>query len=121
MTLRRRRLQSVQEVVDQLPVGNGPMSSGDLLYEIVARMLAKIGEVVGDIEDSADELEELVLTTGNREVRTRLSALRRQSISIRRFIAPQRDTIARLHAERVTWLDDSDRAHLRESADCTTR
>lgn len=121
LTFRHRRLLSVQEVVDQLLAGNGPMSSGDLLYEIVARMLAKIGEVVGEIEDEADELEELVLTTGNREVRTRLSGLRRQSISIRRFIAPQRDTIARLHAERVTWLDDSDRAHLRESADRTTR
>ncbi len=121
LTLRHRRLISVQEVADQLTAGNGPLSSGDLLYEIVARMLSRIGEVVGDIEEGADELEEQVLTAGNRELRTRLSALRRQSIALRRFIAPQRDTIGRLHTERVSWLDDGARARLREAADRTTR
>lgn len=121
LTFRHRRLGSVQEVVDQLDAGNGPVSSGDLLNEIVSRMLSRIGEVVGSIEESADELEELVLTAGSRELRTRLSALRRQSISLRRFVAPQRDTIGRLNTERVSWLDDTARAHLREAADRTTR
>jgi zinc transporter len=121
LTLRHRRLISVQEVADRLAAGNGPVSAGDLLCEIVAGMLDRIGDTVGAIEDSVDELEELVLTAGNRELRTRLSALRRQSISLRRFIAPQRDTIGRLHAERVTWLDDTTRVRLREAADRTTR
>jgi zinc transporter len=121
VTLRHRRLSSVQEVVDQLASGNGPASVAELLNEILSRMLAKIGSVVNDIEDAADELEELVLTAESRELRSRLSGLRRQSISLRRFIAPQRETIARLYAERVTWLDDDARAHLRESADRITR
>jgi len=121
LTLRHRRLLSVQEVVDQLAAGNGPVSSGDLLYEIVRRILSRIGEVVVDIEESVDELEELVLSAESRELRPRLSALRRQSIAVRRFVAPQRDTIGRLHAERVSWLDDTDRARLREAADSTTR
>ncbi len=121
LTLRHRRLVSVQEVVDQLAAGNGPVSPGDLLHEIIARMLARIGEIVGDIEEGADELEELVLTAEGRELRTRLSGLRRQSISLRRFIAPQRDSIGRLYSERVSWLDDSTRARLREAADRITR
>lgn len=121
LTFRHRRLVSVQEVVDQLLAGNGPVSSGDLLHEILDRMLSRIGEVVGGIEETADELEELVLTAENREIRSRLSALRRQSIALRRFIAPQRETIARLYAERVPWLNDENRAHLREDADRITR
>ena len=121
VALRHRRLSSVQEVVDQLASGNGPASVAELLNEILSRMLEKIGSVVNDIEDAADELEELVLTAESRELRSRLSGLRRQSISLRRFIAPQRETIARLYAERVTWLDDDARAHLRDSADRITR
>jgi len=121
LTFRHRRLTSVQEVVDQLLAGNGPVSSGDLLHEIVDRMLSRIGVVVGEIAETADELEELVLTAENREIRTRLSALRRQSIALRRFIAPQRETIARLYTERVPWLNDENRAHLREDADRITR
>ena len=121
LTFRHRRLSSVQEVADQLVAGNGPVSPGDLLHEIVLRILGRIGEVVAGIEEDADELEELVLTAEGRELRTRLSTLRRQSIALRRFIAPQRDTIGRLHAERVSWLDDDARARLREAADRTTR
>ena len=121
ITLRHRPLASVQEVVDELTVGKGPISPAELLNEILTRMLAQIGLIVSDIEDAADELEELVLTAESRELRSRLSALRRQSISLRRFIAPQRETIARLYAERVSWLNDGDRAHLRESADRITR
>ncbi|WP_372738215.1 zinc transporter ZntB [Neptunomonas sp.] len=121
LTLRHRRLNSVQEVADQLDAGNGPASPGELLNVILSRLLAKIGSAVGEIEDSADELEELVLSAESRELRSRLSALRRQSISLRRFIAPQRETIAQLYAEHVSWLSDEDRAHLRESADRITR
>ncbi|MBL8859299.1 MAG: zinc transporter ZntB [Planctomycetes bacterium] len=121
LTFRHRRLISIQEVADQLAAGNGPTSAGDLLHEIVARLLSRIGTIINGIEESADELEELVLTAESRELRTRLSALRRQSIALRRFVAPQRDTIGRLHAERVTWLDDTSRARLRETADRTTR
>ena len=121
LTFRHRRVGSTQDVVDQLLAGNGPVSSGDLLHEIVDRMLSRIGEVVGEVEETADELEELVLTAENREIRGRLSDLRRQSIALRRFIAPQRDTIARLYAERVPWLNDENRAHLREDADRITR
>jgi zinc transporter len=121
ITLRHRRSNSVQEVVDQLTSGNGPTSVGELLNEILVRMLGKIGNVISDIADAADELEELVLTAESRELRSRLSALRRQSISLRRFIAPQRETISRLYAERVSWLNDDARARLRESADRITR
>jgi zinc transporter len=84
-------------------------------------MLSRIGEVVGSLEDAADELEEQVLSAESRELRGRLSALRRQSIALRRFIAPQRDTVGRLNAERVSWLDDTSRARLREAADRIAR
>jgi len=121
LSFRHRRLGAVQEVVDLLDAGQGPTSAADLLHEIVDHLLARIVDVVGGIEDTADELEDQVLSAGNRELRKRLSALRRTSIALRRHIAPQRDTIQRLHAERVTWLDDGARARLREAADRITR
>lgn len=121
LSFRHRRLGAVQEVVDQLAAGNGPTSAGELLQEVVDRMLVRIVDVVSEIEEAADELEERVLDAGERQLRMRLSALRRTSIALRRHIAPQRDTIGRLHAERVTWLDDASRSRLRESADRITR
>ncbi len=62
-----------------------------------------------------------MLTAERRELRALLFDLRGQSIALRRFIAPQRETIGRLYAERVSRLDDETRARLREAADRITR
>jgi zinc transporter len=40
---------------------------------------------------------------------------------LRRYLAPQREAMARLYNERVPWLNDMDRMRLREVADSTTR
>lgn len=45
----------------------------------------------------------------------------RRAIALRRHIAPQRETLARLPTERVSWMGDLTRARLRESADRVTR
>ena len=66
-------------------------------------------------------VEESLLEAESAELRPKLAEARRQSIGLRRYLAPQRDVISRLQAERVSWLDEMDRAHLREVADRTTR
>jgi zinc transporter len=55
------------------------------------------------------------------ELRPRLAELRRESISLRRYIAPQRDMLARLAHERIAWLTESDKMLLRETAERTAR
>lgn len=62
-----------------------------------------------------------MLSVEGRELRPKLGALRRQAIAMRRYVAPQRDTVGRLQAEKVSWLSDIDRARLREGADRITR
>jgi zinc transporter len=121
ITLRHQWVASVQDVLKTLDEGHGPVDSGDILQEITDRMLARIGSLVEDIEDGIDQLEEQVLTNEGRELRARLSDLRRQSIALRRYIAPQRDMLTRLHTERVDWLSELARGRLRESADRVTR
>ncbi len=58
----------------------------------------------GLVDDLVDELEDSVLSAESHELRSNLSKLRRQSISLRRYIAPQRDILARLQNEPLTWL-----------------
>ena len=41
----------------------------------------------------------------------------RRAIGLRRYLAPQRDAMSHLHGERVSWLDDLDRARLRDVTD----
>jgi len=121
ISVRRRRLAAIQDLQTQLELENGPVDSGDFLQELVGRMLDRIGETVGGLDDLADELEDAVLSIEGRELRPKLGALRRQAIALRRYIAPQRDAVARLQSEKVSWLEDIQRARLREHAERITR
>jgi zinc transporter len=117
VTVRRRALASTREIRNALEAGRGPRTEGEFLVDLMQRLLDKLGLVVTDLDAAGDELEEKVITAESRELRSQLGALRRQAIALRRYVAPQRDTVVRLHTERVPWLSDIDRGHLRESAD----
>ena len=48
-------------------------------------------------------------------------SIRRESIALRRYLAPQREALAKLQNEKVSWLTDNDRARLREVSDQLVR
>ena len=121
LTFRHRPVAAVRDITAKLLQGNGPTGVGSVLHDVVDHVLDRIGMQTTRIEDTIDAIEEELLASGGREIRPRLSELRRTSIALRRYLAPQRETIGRLHAERVSWMTDAIRAELRESADRMTR
>lgn len=113
-----RKLLSVQDVKNDIEQGAKINSVGDLLLEIIERVVVRISEMV-DILD-----EELVAfeTSESMDIqaRQRLSAVRRQAAAIRRYLAPQRDALDTLY--RSNQFLTSDQAFtLRELSDRTTR
>jgi zinc transporter len=121
LTLRNRRIMAVQDLVDDLESGSGPRDPGGFLVELVRRLLDRSATIVGELEDSVDDLEDRVVEVGARELRPQLAASRRQAITLRRYLAPQRDVLARLPTERIPWLADLDRARLREEGERIAR
>lgn len=121
ITVRRRRLASIAEIGERLKQGEGPRDTGDFLCDAAEGMVERIGETVGAFDDACDALESAMLDAGTRELRSKISELRRDVIAVRRYLAPQRDVMGRLPAERVEWLSDVHRARLREVGDRTTR
>jgi zinc transporter len=116
-----RRLLSVDDVCNALRHGRGPLAVGDLVLELVQQLGQRIGDVLGDIDDAVDRLQAEVLQSGNIKLRGELNRLRHEIITLRRYLAPQRDALARLAQAKVAWLDDDERLHLREQADRVTR
>jgi zinc transporter len=121
ITMRHRRVMAIDEVNSAITSGRGPTSSADFLIFVCRRITDRMADVVADIDESVDALEDAVLTGESYELRPRLSNLRRQTISLRRYMAPQRDVLSRLQHERVSWLDEMDRAHVREIGERTAR
>ena len=121
ITMRHRRVMAIEDINKSIGIGKGPDSANDFLVLVANRLIDRIGDVVSEIDDRVDELEELVMTEESYELRPKLANLRRQTISMRRYIAPQRDVLSRLQNERISWLGDIDKVHIREIAERTAR
>jgi zinc transporter len=121
ISLRHRRLMAVNDLRETLAEGRGPKGPGEFLYALADRLVVRMGPVIGDLDDQVDQLEEQILDAQSSELRTRLSMIRRGAISLRRYLAPQRDVMSRLAMAEAIWLEPVHKAYLREIADRTMR
>jgi len=121
ISMRHRRVMAIEDINKSIEIGKGPDSANDFLVMVANKLADRIGDVISEVDDSVDELEELVMTEESHELRPKLANLRRKTISLRRYISPQRDVLARLQNERISWLSDIDKVHIREIAERTAR
>ncbi len=121
ISMRHRKVMAIDDIQQSIKAGKGPSSLADFLVMTANRLVDRMADVVAEIDDAVDELEETVLTAESHELRPKLAGVRRQSISLRRYMAPQRDVLARLQNERFSWLNDIDRVRIREIAERTAR
>lgn len=117
ISARRRRLLSVVDMVEQLNAGRGPQDSAGFLVELIDRLVRRMSDTVDQFEDKVGEIEEQVLAGESGPLRYALANLRRQTIAIRRYLAPQREALTRLVSEKISWLDEGSRMLLREAGD----
>ncbi|MFC6673719.1 zinc transporter ZntB [Marinobacterium aestuariivivens] len=118
---RKRQLLSVSDLVEKMRRGRGPLGSGDFLVELTDRLVARMSDIVDDFEDRVADLEEQVLYSGNGTLRQPLAQLRRQTIGLRRYLAPEREALTRTQNEPLDWLDDGFRLRMREVSDRLVR
>ncbi|MDH3214283.1 MAG: zinc transporter ZntB [Myxococcales bacterium] len=121
ITLRRRRVMAVQDLQETIAKGSGPRDAGDFLVDLADHLIERLAVVLADLDERIDAIEESMLVAEARELRPKLSDVRRQCIGLRRYLAPQRDVLSRLQTERVGWFDEIHRNRLREIGDRTTR
>ncbi|WP_432696624.1 zinc transporter ZntB [Marinobacterium sp. YM272] len=118
ISTRKRRLMSVSGLVEECRNGEGPIDSADLLVRLSERLVERMGDVVEDIEEQLSSLElELLEDANPTKLRQSLTALRRQTITLRRYFGPQRDAFSQLLNDRAAWLSNDSRLELREISD----
>jgi len=121
ISMRQRKVMAIDDIQKAIGSSNGPISSAEFLIMVTERITDRMGDIVSEIDDTVDELEDTVLTAQSYQLRSKLATIRRQAISLRRYIAPQRDVLTRLLNEKLSWLADMDRICIRESAERTGR
>jgi zinc transporter len=121
VTVRHRRLMAIGDLREALAARRGPTSAGAFLVMLSERMIERMGPVIDDLIDEVDRLEDAVLTAHSAALRSDLARVRREAISLRRYLAPQREVMARLAMAQPSCLASEHKVLLREIGDRMTR
>lgn len=121
ITTRKRRLLSIEDLRKSLVNGSGPCTPSEFITLLADQLSTRMSDVIAGLDDAIDELEQRVLTLQSHQLRPLLSSLRRETIALRRYLSPQRDALARLVSERLSWIGEEERSQLREVTDRTLR
>lgn len=112
-----RPLMAVVDLVGAIERGQAPLSPGDFVAKLALRLADKAEPAIAALGDVVDEMEEQSLDPQAHLPRQTLSSIRRKAIMLRRYLVPQRDALTSLEIEDLEWLEDRDRARLREAAE----
>jgi zinc transporter len=121
ITVRLRRLLSVDDLRQSLDRRQGPSDVGEFVVQLANRLIARVATVITDIDDEVDTLQEQVLESEGAQLRSELTRSRRSIIALRRYLAPQRDALSRLTQLQTGWLSEMQLLYLREETDRVTR
>jgi len=117
ISTRHRTLLSVRDIATDFDAGEGPATPAQFVSILTGRLIIRMAETIEEIEDKVSEIEESILMSSNYGLRNELSDCRRQIISLRRYLSPQREAMQQLLSEKVTLFSTDERIQLREATD----
>lgn len=121
ISVRLRRLAAVQDQREALEAGRGPRDIEELLASLALHLVNRMGPTVTALDEDLDTIEAELVSSLDPGLRGRLQRLRHTAVTLRRYIAPQRDALQRLAVDAPAWLTPKGRSRLRETTDRVTR
>lgn len=121
VTVRQRKLLSVQDVRTELSEGEGPSNVMETVIGIIGKMANRISDYVSDVEERLEKLESRFLEDMDSQVRSQTGAIRREVAGVRRFLLPQREALSSLLSQVRASLPEGQAYALREQTDRMTR
>lgn len=115
ISMRKRKLKAVLDVEGRLRKGKGPHNAGDFMVALISCLFLRMEPTLLELDDQMDAIEEEVIESPDISLRRKIIDVRKTTIMLRRYIAPQRDAIAALRDSQVSWLSDTHRRSLQEN------
>jgi zinc transporter len=109
--------KAIRDIQTRLNSGKGPKSSGEFLCHLIAGLFDRMEPIFSALDEHLDDTEERVMESPSTTERQAITRIRKQAISYRRYIAPQREVISALRTSNFTWLSQTHKRRLQESLD----
>lgn len=121
VSVEKRPLKATRDIAKRLLTQPAPPTPGGFISNFAQAMIDRMSPTITSLNEEVDELEERIETGDTEAARPMVTELRRQSIMLRRFLAPQRDALNSLSQQKLPWITSDDQLRLRDAADQATR
>lgn len=116
-----RPLLALDDLALSVGAGTGPKTAGDFIVVLAELLAEHMQSTIETVDAELDGLEDHLGKGPAPKLRTDITALRRKVVTLRRFIAPQRDALGLLFAEEFEWQTKVQDRRLRNTIDRITR
>jgi zinc transporter len=123
IALRQFWFKKILELREEATRGEAPKTPGEFLSSLALGICLDMAPTAENLEEMLDEIED-GLADGNgadTSKRSLLATIRRQAISYRRYLVPQRDMLMALSVMPCPLLSDHDHLELRSAAEHVAR
>lgn len=115
ITMRRQPLKSAQAVAKRLEKGSGPKHAGDFLADLASNLFERMDPIFDSIEEKIDDAEKQVMEKPSPSLRSQIIEIRKETMIFKRYIAPQREIMNKIHNSTYTWMTQDSKRKIYES------
>lgn len=99
-----RQSQSILNIQNLLDKNNGPKSVSELLILLIEQLALLTDGFVDSLEDLLDNEEDLIADSTFELFNPKMSKIRRQIATIRRYLSPQKEALDKLYRSKLGFL-----------------
>ncbi len=115
ISTQKRTLKSLTTVQEELDAGQGATGIAGLVARLVDQLIWRMEDVIENLESEVEDCAMSIEESPTISLTPRLSQIRRRSITLRRFFAPQREALTKLQNEAM--FTGGDALMIREAGD----
>lgn len=124
VTIHDEQVRSIDEVLQRARHDPGHIL-GDgidlLLHNILDHLVDHYGPILEWLQEAIDDLEEKAISQPGPDLLVQIAAKKRELLTLRRIIGPQREVLAQLTRGEVPFIRESTRIYLRDVLDHLVR
>lgn len=121
ITIQRYKSKTLKEIQEALAAGAGPKSTCEFLEFFLESISVNSSEAIAKLGDRLDILEDTPRRKIAKSEEDVLGDMQRRIILLRRYLIPQREAIARIPIDKLSWLHDFSALQLRALIDTNMR
>ncbi|MBI1359130.1 MAG: zinc transporter ZntB [Alphaproteobacteria bacterium] len=117
VSFRRRPLQTPRDALSTLEAGQGPLTAGDLVSDLLQRLVSKMNQSIVEMNDRIDQMEAEDEDLDVEAMLADIRDIRRNSLALKRYMSPQHEALLEIQRGAPAWLSETNRQEIRETID----